>query len=171
LFIMAGFNLDIDYRTALWSRSVQSLGMAFLWVPIATAAFAFIPKERTNYATGLFNLARNIGGSMGIAATTTLLARRAQFHQSRLVADLTPFRPLYRQAAAGAARLLAFHGVSWPDAARGAQGLLYGTLQRQAAMLAFVDAFWLLGALFLVVIPLMFFIRSGHAPAGAVMAD
>ena len=81
---MSRFNLEIDYRTAVWSRMVQSLGLAFLFVPISAAAFAFIPKERTNYATGLFNLARNIGGSSGIATVTTLLARRAQFHQQIL---------------------------------------------------------------------------------------
>ena len=57
-----------------------------------------IPRERTNYATGLFNLARNIGGSSGIATTTTLLARRAQFHQSVLVAHLTPYDPAYRES-------------------------------------------------------------------------
>ena len=88
---MARFNLHIDYRTAVWSRMVQSLGMAFLFVPISAVAFAFIPKERTNYATGLFNLARNIGGSSGIATVTTLLARRAQFHQQILVAHMTPY--------------------------------------------------------------------------------
>jgi DHA2 family multidrug resistance protein len=81
LFLMSRFNLYIDYATALWSRIVQSSGLAFLFVPISTVAFAFIPKERTNYATGLFNLARNVGGSAGIATVTTLLARRAQFHQ------------------------------------------------------------------------------------------
>ena len=63
LFRMAKFTLGIDYDTAVTSRMVQSFGLAFLFVPISATAFAFIPKERTSYATGLFNLARNIGGS------------------------------------------------------------------------------------------------------------
>src|ERR1035438_6163623 len=87
LFRMAKFSLGIDYQTAVNSRMLQSLGMAFLFVPISAAAFAYILKERTGYATGLFNLARNIGGSSGIATATTLLTRRAQYHQSVLVSD------------------------------------------------------------------------------------
>ena len=160
LFIMSGFNLYIDYRTAVWSRMVQSLGMAFLFVPISTMAFAFVPKDRTNYATGLFNLARNIGGGLGIAMVTTLLSRRAQFHQSRLVEHLTPYDPAYRQSLAGAAQALSGHGASPPDAAAGAHGLIYGSLLRQSGMLAFADAFWVMGMLFLIVIPLMFLVRK-----------
>ena len=98
LLRMAHFTLEIDYDTAVWGRVVQSLGLAFLFVPISTVAFARIPKERTNYATGLFNLARNIGGSSGIATVTTLLARRAQYHQTVLVSHLTPYDPAYRDA-------------------------------------------------------------------------
>ena len=163
LFIMSRFNLYIDYRTALWSRCVQSLGMAFLFVPIATVAFSYIPKERTTYATGLFNLARNIGGSIGIAAVTTMLARRAQFHQHRLVEHLTPYHGAYRASLSGAAQLAIAHGSSPPDAAAKAQGLIYGSMLRQANMQAFLDAFWVMGVLFLAVIPLMFLIRkTGH---------
>ena len=93
LFIMSGFNLYIDYKTAVWSRMVQSLGFGFLFVPISTAAFAYIEKARTQYATGLFNLARNIGGSIGIATVTTMLSRRAQFHQSRAGGASDAVRP------------------------------------------------------------------------------
>ncbi|MGD0497304.1 MAG: DHA2 family efflux MFS transporter permease subunit [Bryobacteraceae bacterium] len=171
LFIMAGFNLYIDYNTALWSRLVQSLGMAFLFVPISTAAFAFLRKERTSYATGLFNLARNIGGSAGIAMTTTLLTRRSQFHQQRLVEHLTPLDPAFRQASAGAAQLLTLHGASVPDAAAGANGLLYGSLLRQSGMLAFVDAFWIMGLVFLAVIPLVFFLKKAKAGSGPMMIE
>jgi DHA2 family multidrug resistance protein len=160
LFIMSRFNLYIDYKTAVWSRCVQSLGMAFLFVPISTMAFAFIPKDRTNYATGLFNLARNIGGSIGIAMVTTMLSRRTQFHQSRLVEHLTPYDFAYRQSLAGAAQVLSQHGASPPDAAAAAHGLLYGSMLRQSGMLAFSDTFWLMGMLFLLVIPMMFLVKK-----------
>ena len=96
----------------------QSAGLAFLFVPISATAFAYIPKERTSYATGLFNLARNIGGSSGIASATTLLARRAQFHHSVLVAHMTPYDWPYRDALAGTAATLQTAGASAPDAAR-----------------------------------------------------
>jgi DHA2 family multidrug resistance protein len=166
LFIMSHFNLQIDYETALRSRVVQSCGFAFLFVPIATAAFARIPKERTNYATGLFNLARNIGGSSGIATVTTLLARRSQFHQSVLVSHLTPYDLPYREALTHATALVQSRGSSGPDAAMQAQGLLYGNLLRESSMLAFSDAFWLMAVLFLAVVPLMFLMKRQPVAKG-----
>jgi DHA2 family multidrug resistance protein len=171
LFRMAKFTLGIDYDTAVTSRMVQSFGLAFLFVPISATAFAFIPKERTSYATGLFNLARNIGGSSGIATATTLLARRAQFHQSVMVAHLTPFDWRYRESVAGAAAILRTAGSSGPDAQVQAQGMIYGTMVRQANMLAFADAFWVMGVLFLSIIPLMFLIKNVRPSAGQVVVE
>jgi DHA2 family multidrug resistance protein len=160
LMAMSRFTLQLDYATAVRTRIVQSFGLAFLFVPISTVAFTRIPRERMNYATGLFNLARNIGGSSGIAATTTMLARRAQFHQSVLVSHLTPYDPAYREALGKATMALQAGGSSPTDAAARAQGLIYGTLLKQSGMLAFADAFWVMGCLFLVIIPLMFLIRK-----------
>jgi len=160
LFGMARFDLDIDYQTAMMARVVQSAGLAFLFVPINTMAFTTIAKEKMGNATGLINLARNIGGSSGIAIVTTLLARRTQFHQHRLVGDLTPFNPNYAQALAGIAHTLIAQGSSAAQAMAQAQGMLYGMLLRQSSMLAFVDSFWVLGVIFLVVIPLMFFVKK-----------
>ncbi len=157
---MSHFTLQLDYATAVRSRIVQSFGLAFLFVPISTVAFMRIPRERMNYATGLYNLARNIGGSSGIAATTTMLARRAQFHQSVLVSHLTPYDAAYRDALARTTTALQAGGSSAADAAAQAQGLIYGTLLKQSSMLAFADAFWVMGMLFLVIIPLMFLIRK-----------
>ncbi|MGA3260950.1 MAG: DHA2 family efflux MFS transporter permease subunit [Bryobacteraceae bacterium] len=159
LVIMSRFNLYIDYGTAVWSRMVQSAGMAFLFVPISVAAVAMVPRDRMNYATGLFNLARNIGGSSGIATVTTLLARRSQMHQQVLVSHLTPYDPAYRNAIEHTTQLLHAHGASMPDAARQAGGLLYGGLLRQAAMLSFADAFWVMAVLFVLIIPLMFLMK------------
>ncbi|HTX37279.1 MAG TPA: DHA2 family efflux MFS transporter permease subunit [Bryobacteraceae bacterium] len=171
LIAMSRFNLELDFPTAVWSRVVQSAGLAFLFVPISTMAFAFIPKERTNHATGLFNLARNIGGSAGIATVTTLLARRAQFHQSVLVSHMTPYDPMYQEALARSASLLQAHGSAAPDAALQAHGLLYGTLLRQANMLSFSDAFWVMGVLFLLIVPLMFLMRKAGPVRGPLVVE
>ena len=160
LFHMAGFNLEVDYRTAILARMVQSLGLAFLFVPINTMAFAFVPKEKTNYATGLINLARNIGGSTGIAMVTTLLARRTQFHQHALVSNLTPLDPRYRETLSGIAAHLVAKGQSPPDATHQAEALIYGMVQRHAAMQAFLDAFWVMGIIFLAMVPLMFVMKK-----------
>jgi len=171
LMAMSRFTLQLDYATAVRTRIVQSFGLAFLFVPISTVAFMRIPRERMNYATGLFNLARNIGGSSGIAATTTMLARRAQYHQSVLVSHLTPYDPAYRDALAKAAMALQAGGSSGTDAAAQAQGMIYGTLLKQSSMLAFADAFWVMGMLFLVIIPLMFLIRKVPPVRGPVMVE
>ena len=171
LLAMSRFNLYIDYRTAVMGRIVQSAGLAFLFVPISTVAFGLIPRERMNYATGLFNLARNIGGSSGIATVTTLLARRAQFHQQVLVAHLTPYNAAYRDALGQSSQILQAHGAGAVDAAAQAQALVYGTMQRQSNMLAFSDAFWVMGVLFLAIIPLMFFLKNAGPAKGPVMVE
>jgi DHA2 family multidrug resistance protein len=85
LFVMAGWNLQIDYKHAVLARMMQSFGLAFLFIPINVSAFAFVPKDKTNMGTGIINLARNVGASVGIATVTTLLQRRTQFHQSQLM--------------------------------------------------------------------------------------
>jgi DHA2 family multidrug resistance protein len=144
--------------------------MAFLFVPINTAAFHFVERDKINNATGLINLARNLGGSFGIAMVTTLLTRRAQHHQTALVSHLTPTDPEYQSALAGAARLLTQKGSDPVQASRQAQGLIYGQLQRQSTMLGFIDVFHLMGIVFLCMIPLMLFmkkVKAGHGQAPA----
>ena len=171
LIAMSHFTLQLDFATAVRSRIVQSFGLAFLFVPISTVAFMRIPRERMNYATGLYNLARNIGGSSGIATTTTMLARRAQFHQSVLVSHLTPYDAAYRDTLARTTTALQGAGSSAADAAAQSQGMIYGTLLKQSSMLAFADAFWVMGILFLVIIPLMFLIRKTPPVRGPVLIE
>src|SRR5260370_7013959 len=84
LFHMTTFDLAVDFHPVMMARVYQAAGLAFLFVPINTAAYAFLPRDKNNAASGLMNLARNIGGSVGISFVTTLLARRPQFHQVRL---------------------------------------------------------------------------------------
>jgi MFS transporter, DHA2 family, multidrug resistance protein len=165
LFHMATFNLDIDFHTAMMARIYQSAGMAFLFVPINVMAFYFIPKEKFNNATGIINLARNVGGSFGIANVVTLLARRAQFHQGMLVSHMTPFDSAYQAMVNGAARIAYVGGASISDAQAQANGIAYGLLQRHATMLAFVDDFWAMGLMFLSLIPLMFLMKKSRPHA------
>ncbi len=166
LYQMSRFNLEIDFRHAVVARIVQSLGLAFLFVPINTMAFYFIARQSTSYATGLINLARNIGGSTGIALATTLIARREQFHQQRLVEHLSPLDPSYQSALEAARQMFVSKGADAVHAADQAQQLVYATMQRQASMLAFLEDFRLLAIAFLALIPLMFLMkktRVGHA--------
>ncbi len=171
LIQMAGFNLQVDFRTAMWSRVVQSLGFAFLFIPINVSAMQHIPPEKTAYATGLMNLVRNIGGSMGIAIATTLLARRAQVHQANLIGHLAPGDAAYQGLLNQASQLGVLRGgLSAPDAARMAQGAAYGTVVKQSSMMAFSDTFWFMGVLCIALLPLLFLMRETRA-AGPVAVD
>ena len=96
LFHMTNFNLGVDFRTVVYARMIQTMGLAFLFVPINTAAYAFLPKEKNNAASGLMNLARNIGGSVGISIVTTMLDRRQQYHLNRMSSHLSPANPRCR---------------------------------------------------------------------------
>ncbi len=168
LFGMARWNLDVDFRTALLARILQSFGIAFLFIPINVTAFAYVPKEKTNNGTGLINLARNMGASVGIATVTTLLERRGQFHRQILASHVDPLHPGYRAFVDATSQHLMAQGSPAAQASAQAHGLLDGLLQRQSTMLAFVDNFWLLGVVFLAVIPFMFLIKKAKPQAGAV---
>jgi len=154
LFQMSHFDLGIDFRQAVTARVVQSFGLAFLFVPINTVAFFFISREKTSYATGLINLARNVGGSTGIALATTLIARREQFHQQRLIDHVSQIDPAYLATFESARQLFLSKGADAVYAASQAQQMIYGMVQRQASMLAFLEDFRLLAITFLAVIPL-----------------
>ena len=167
LFHMTSFDTYIDFRTAATARVFQAIGLAFLFVPINTAAYGSIPKGKNNAASGLINLARNIGGSVGISVVVTMLARRAQFHQNNLVAHLTPGSPRLQAFLTAAKHLLIGRGSSGYQATQQARGLVGGALDQQATMLAYIDCFWLLGVAVLLMIPFVFLMKKVQ-PGGSI---
>lgn len=168
LFVMAGWNLGLDYRHAVYARMLQSFGLAFLFIPINVAAFAYVPREKTNMGTGIINLARNVGASVGIATVTTVLERRTQVHQARLMEHVTPFSHAYYNFIAGSMAHFRAVGATAVEAGARAQGLLYGTVQRQAAMLAFIDNFKILGVVFFAIIPALLLLQKPKGPTGGI---
>jgi len=168
LFVMAGWDLGLDYGHAVRARMLQSFGLAFLFIPINVAAFAYVPREKTNMGTGIINLARNIGASVGIATVTTMLDRRAQFHQARLTEHVTNFSAAYHNLLNGTQLKLIAAGSTAAHASAQAQGMIYGTIQRQAVMLAFIDNFKMLGVVFFAVIPVLVLMRKPRVRAEAV---
>ena len=160
LFYMTHFNLAIDFRHAAGARVIQAMGLAFLFVPINTAAYAFLPKEKNNQASGLINLARNVGGSVGISFVTAMLARRAQFHQVALVEHVNGGSARLQTMLHSAERMLMAHGSSAYLATRQAYGLVGNMISRQATMLAYIDDFWLVGVAVVVMIPFVFFMKK-----------
>ncbi len=170
LFKMATFNLQISYSDAVWSRNIMSAGLGFLFIPINTAAYYYIRKTDTDYASGLINLARNLGGSAGISFVTTMLARRAQFHQSVLASNVTDTNPVFQQYYQAARSMLIQQGANAADAANKAYALIYGFVQQQAAMLSYIDSFWVFGLVFIVLIPLVFFMKKTVPHKGPAVA-
>ncbi len=171
LFAMSHWSTQINFGHAVSARVIQSFGLAFLFVPINTVAFSFIARAKTGYATGLINLARNIGGSSGIAICTTVIARRGQFHQQRMIEHLSPLDAPYQSAIHNVTQMLVTKGADPAQAAAQAHGLIYNMVQQQAAMLSFNEAFWALGVLFLAVIPLMFLMKKTGPVKGAVAIE
>jgi len=166
LFHMTRFDLDIDFRTVAIARLFQAAGMAFLFVPINTAAYAFLPREKNNAASGLMNLARNIGGSVGISVVTTMLDRRAQVHLTNLSSNLSPTNPALQAMIQGASSNLRAHGASAAGAAQQAYALIQGVVARQAAMLSYIDCFWFLGLAILLMVPTVFLMKKAKAGGG-----
>jgi len=159
LFVMAGWDLQIDYGHAVRARMLQSFGLAFLFIPINVSAFSFVPKEKTNMGTGIINLARNIGASVGIATVTTLLERRTQFHQAQLMEHVNTLSTALNGRLHAMAASFVSSGTSGPGAMSRAYGMIYSSVGHQAAMMAFVDNFYMLGIVFLVVIPILMLLK------------
>jgi DHA2 family multidrug resistance protein len=136
--------------------------MACIFIPLTTTSMSGIAKQKMGNATSIYNLMRNIGGSFGIATMTTFLARRQQVHQSQLVSHVTPMDLRTRQALQGLAHFFYQHGAATPESMRKAVGAIYGMVQQQAAMLSFVEAFWVMGVIFWAMIPLLFLLRNAR---------
>ena len=166
LFHMTGFDLDMDFRTLAEARVLQAVGMAFLFVPINTAAYAFLPRDKNNAASGLMNLARNMGGSVGISVVTTMLDRRTQVHLTDLARNLTPTNPAFLSMLQGAARAMQSHGASAAGANQQAYALIQGTVLRQATMLSYIDCFEFLGISILLMVPAVFLIKKTKPGGG-----
>lgn len=167
-FLMAQFNLGVDFGTILWPRIYMGLGMGVLFIPLTTLTVAGIRKEDMGNATAVYNLLRNIGGSIGIAFVTTMVSRRAQFHQARLVDHLTPYDPVYNLRSQQAAVLLQQQGADSSTAGHGGLGLLYEDTIRQASMLSFADIFYMLTVMMLVIIPLVLMMKNTNETKGEV---
>jgi DHA2 family multidrug resistance protein len=169
LWTYASFNLATSYGYEALARAIQGFGLAFLFVPTSQLAYSYLPKNKNNKASSLTNLSRNQGGSFGIAFVTTMLARRSQFHQTVLASHASNANIGFRASLAATKNYLMAHGYSAPDAATRAMARAYASVQRQAAILSFLDCFWILGVIALMGPVLAIFIRKfnqrGEAPA------
>jgi len=138
-------DLLISFRAATLLRITQVIGLGFLFVPITLVAYIGIAPEKNNAVAGIVNFMRNMGSSVGTSLVTTLIARRSQFHQARLVEYARPDNPNFQNSVNGLSAQIAHSGgLSKPDAVAQAYARIYQSVQAQAACLAYVDTFMVL---------------------------
>jgi DHA2 family multidrug resistance protein len=168
LIWLGQLNLNAGYWDIIWPQFLQGAGMALLFVPLTTVSMATIERDRMGYATSLFNLMRNIGGSVGIAITSTILQRQRQVIGTRLGEHITAYdsttQAMFEQIRNG----FIAAGSDAVTATERTYAALHGILFREASMVSFVMLFRLLGVIFLVLVPLVAIMsrpRAGAAPA------
>jgi MFS transporter, DHA2 family, multidrug resistance protein len=151
---LTGVTGDISYGYAAMSRIYLAFGLPLLFLPVTTASFEGIPPDKTNQASALMNVARNFGGSMGVALAQTVLAQRMQFHQSRLVEHIAPSDLGYQQTLDAMTRYFQAQGSNASDAAGQAIAWVGQTLQQQVDLLAYIDVFRSLAIIGAIMIPI-----------------
>jgi MFS transporter, DHA2 family, multidrug resistance protein len=146
----------------LWPQVFMGAGLAFVFVPFSTITVDPIPNEEMGFATSITSLSRNLGASFGISIAATLLARRAQLHQARLVGDVNPTSARTLSVLKGLRMHFMHRGVDFTTASHQAVGEVYRLLQRQASILSYLDIFRLLTLAFIVVAPVVWLMRKPH---------
>ncbi|HEY1753978.1 MAG TPA: DHA2 family efflux MFS transporter permease subunit [Bryobacteraceae bacterium] len=164
-------DLDISFKSAAELRVVQSFGLAFLFVPINLSAYVGIPAEKGNSVSGMVNFMRNIGSSVGTSMVTTILPRRAQFHQSMLSYHATNYDPAFRNQLAGLSNQLVHAGATPPDAQVQATGRIYQSLLVQSQTLAYLDTFMVLAIAGGIMFLLSFIVRKNDPSGGQVVIE
>ena len=160
LYWMTRFYLGMSFQDLMLARCFQALGLPFFFVPINAMAFRGLSRDQVNGASALVNLARNFGGSVGISFASTMLVRRTQFHQSRLVEDLQGLNPAYPDYAEQLGRAAGSSATAPDTLAR-----LYEEAVQQASLLSFLETFKILAIAFVALIPLLLLVKAGKGGA------
>jgi DHA2 family multidrug resistance protein len=170
LWNMSHLDTQLSFESAATARMFQSAGLPFLFVPITTMAYVGLKPSESNQASALMNVARNLGGTIGISTVQTLLAQRSQWHQARMVETLNPLNPNYANSMAQTTHALIALGQPKASAAAQANALLYQTLGQQAQMLSYVDVFHVLMLVVFAAIPLLLLMQGAKGGAGGAAA-
>jgi MFS transporter, DHA2 family, multidrug resistance protein len=163
-------DLQISFKAAVLLRIAQVIGLGFLFVPISLVAYIGIAPEKNNAVAGIVNFMRNMGSSVGTSIVTTLIARRSQFHQARLVEYARPDNPNFQNTANGLAERFAHSGLGTTEALNRAYAQIYRTLQNQAASLAYIDTFMVLAVGAAIMFCLTFVLKKNDPRGGARVA-
>jgi DHA2 family multidrug resistance protein len=159
----------IDFKTAVFLRVYQSVGIAFLFVPINTLVYAGVAPEKNNSVSGIVNLSRNMGGDVGIAFVTTFIARRSQKHQVDLSSHTSHYSAPFQAKLEALAAAIQHTGTSAADAMHKATAALYGQLLQQSATLAYIDVLEVLGFGTALMVPLLLLTQKPKPGGPAAM--
>ena len=166
-FITTHLTLQMDFKTAALLRTFQTVGLAFIFLPSNTLAYADIPREKYNQVSSLNAFIRNIGGSIGIAVVTDLVTRQAQKHQNYLVPQISNFNLQYRTMVNGISNSLQNAGLNASDADRQAIGRISGMVHAQARTLSYIDVMSMLAVIIVCLTPLVLLMKYSRPPRGA----
>jgi DHA2 family multidrug resistance protein len=167
MWLIARLNLNVDFATVAEVRIVTLIGLACLFTPISLVCYSSVPPGKNNAASALYNLLRNLGASVGVAAVTTIVTRRAQIHQSRLVEHITVGSPLYQTWIAQTSRYIRLRGNGLGTPTGRATALLYRLVVKQATTMAYLDTFWILGTVCFIMPIFALLLRRVAAPPKA----
>jgi DHA2 family multidrug resistance protein len=170
LIWLGQLNLNAGYWDIFWPQFFQGLALSALFVPLTTVSMDPIPRERMGNATSLFNLMRNLGGSIGIAAAGTMLASKQQQYTNLFGSNVTPYSPATQRMFSAARAGFVAQGSDMTTATHRAYAALFGSVQQQATMQAFVSLFRLLGIIFVVLVPLVLLMRRPQKKGGPLAA-
>jgi MFS transporter, DHA2 family, multidrug resistance protein len=165
LYHMTSINLQIDFHTAMMYRIYQTLGLAFIFIPINTLSYVGIPQHKSNQVAGITNLARNLGGSVGISMLSTFLLRLQQQHQVYLTAHASAGNPVFNQRIAGLTQTFTGQGMPPNQATQTAYALISRMISAQATTLAYVDIISIGALMVIVLMPVAFLMK--RPPKGA----
>ncbi len=158
---------DASFEWISIQRAIQMFAMPFLFIPVTAVSYVGLPPDKSGQASALINVARNLGGSIGVAAAQTMLARREQFHQSRLVEHIIPGAPSYLDTLRQVAQHFMSYGATAADAQARAIAWVGQTLTTQVSLLSYIDVFavFFVFSLCMVPIPLLLSSVKGGEPA------
>jgi DHA2 family multidrug resistance protein len=168
-YMLAGLNLDIAMSNVVWPNIISGCAMGFIFVPLTTMAMGTLPNEQVGNASGVYNLMRNTGGSIGIAAMTTMLARGAQTHQAAMATHLTPYDPAFQERLRQISGALSLRGGG-SGATQQALASIYGIVLRQSMLMSFIDNFRLLAFLSILCVPAALLFKRVRARGGPSIA-
>ncbi|HST77762.1 MAG TPA: DHA2 family efflux MFS transporter permease subunit [Verrucomicrobiae bacterium] len=164
-------DLQISFTAATWLRIAQVVGLGFLFVPINLVSYVGVPPEKNNSVAGIINFMRNMGSSVGTSIVTTLIARRSQLHQLRLVEKTRVDNPNFANLANGLTQHYINTGMGKHEASATAYASIYRSLQSQAASLAYIDTFMVLCVFSAIMFFMAFFLKKNDPGAGGVVAE